>query len=105
VFARKAKSTRRKHGSTWHMDEVFVTLGGEPYLLWRAVDEHGAELDALAQKRRDKSAAMRFFRRLLRSNPCQAGSSPISCAAIRPRRRISRSSLALGMYSSRQPRA
>jgi transposase-like protein len=37
--------------------------------LWRAVDEHGAELDVLVQKRRDKAAAKRFFRRVLRSNP------------------------------------
>ena len=69
VFARQAKSTRSKPGSTWHMDEMLVTLRGEPYLLWRAVDEHGAELDVLVQKRRDKSAAKRFFRRLLSSNP------------------------------------
>jgi putative transposase len=34
-----------------------------------AVDEHGAELDVLGQKRRDKAAAKRFFRRVLRSNP------------------------------------
>jgi putative transposase len=46
-----------------------VTLRGEPYLLWRAVDEHGAELDVLAQKRRDKAAAKRFFKLVLRSNP------------------------------------
>lgn len=46
-----------------------MTLRGEPYLLWRAVDEHGTELDVLVQKRRDKAAATRFFRRLLRSNP------------------------------------
>jgi putative transposase len=48
---------------------MFVTLRGEPYLLWRAVDEHGAELDILLQKRRDKAAAKRFFKRVLRSNP------------------------------------
>ncbi len=59
----------RKLGSTWHLDEMFVTLRGEPYLLWRAVDEHGAELDILLQKRRDKAAAGRFFLRLLRSCP------------------------------------
>jgi transposase-like protein len=40
---------------------LFVTLRGEPYLLWRAVDERGAELDVLVQKRRDKAAAKRFF--------------------------------------------
>lgn len=55
--------------STGHLDEMFVTLCGEPYLLWRAVDEHGAELDVLVQKCRDKAAAKRFFRRVLRSNP------------------------------------
>jgi putative transposase len=48
---------------------LFVTLRGEPYLLWRAVDEHGAELDILVQKRRDKAAAKRFFKRVLRSSP------------------------------------
>ncbi len=48
---------------------MFVTLRGEPYWLWRAADEHGAELDVLVQKRRDKAAAKRFYWRLLRSNP------------------------------------
>jgi putative transposase len=68
-FAQRAKAARRKPASTWHPDEMFVTLRGEPYLLWRAVDELGAELDVLVQKRRDKAAAKRFFRRVLRSNP------------------------------------
>jgi putative transposase len=68
-FARRVKAARRRPGTTWHLDEVFVSLRGEPYLLWRAVDEHGAELDILVQKRRDKAAAERFFRRVLRS--CQ----------------------------------
>ncbi len=40
-------------------------LCGEPYLLWRAVDEHGVELDILLQKRRDKAAAKRFFQAFL----------------------------------------
>jgi len=39
------------------------------YLLWRAVDEHGADLDILLQKRCDKAAAKRFLKRLLRLNP------------------------------------
>ncbi|MGF6878521.1 putative transposase [Paraburkholderia sp. MM5477-R1] len=70
-FAQCAKAARRKPGSTWHLDELFVTLRGEPYLLWRAVDEHGADLDVLVQKRRNKAAAKRFFKRLLRSNPAR----------------------------------
>jgi transposase-like protein len=32
---------------------MFVTLRDGPYLLWRAIDEHGAELDILLQKRRE----------------------------------------------------
>src|ERR1700758_945810 len=68
-FAQRAKAARRKPGNTWHGEGLFVPLRGEPYLLWRAVDEHGAELDVLVQKRRDKTAAKRFFRRVLRSNP------------------------------------
>jgi putative transposase len=48
---------------------LFVTLRGEPYLLWRAVDEHGTDLDILLQKRRDKATARRFFRRVMRSSP------------------------------------
>jgi putative transposase len=43
-FAYRAKAARHKPGSIWHLDEMFVTLRGEPYLLWRAVDKHGAEL-------------------------------------------------------------
>ena len=68
-FAHGVNAVRRKPGSTWHLDEMFVTLRGEPYLLWRAVDEHGAELDILLQKWRDKAAAKRFFKRVLRSSP------------------------------------
>jgi putative transposase len=68
-FAHRAKAARSKTGSTWHLDEVFVKLRGEPYVLWRAVDEHGTELDVLLQKRRDTAAARRFFRKVLRSHP------------------------------------
>lgn len=68
-FVHRVKVARRKPGSTWNLDEMFVTLRGKPYLLWRAVDEHGVELDILLQQRRDKTAAQRFFKRALRSNP------------------------------------
>uniref|UniRef100_UPI002AAFC6B4 IS6 family transposase n=1 Tax=Paraburkholderia atlantica TaxID=2654982 RepID=UPI002AAFC6B4 len=64
-FAHRVKAARRKPGRTWNLDEVFVTLRGVPYLLWRAVDQHGAELDILLQKHRDKAAAKRFFNRVL----------------------------------------
>jgi putative transposase len=68
-FAHRVKAARRKPGTTWHFDEVFVTLRGEPYLLWRAVDQHGVELEILLQKRRDKATAKRFFKCVLAACP------------------------------------
>lgn len=68
-FAHRVKAARREPGGTWHPDEMFLTLRGEPDLLWRAVDQRGAELDILLQKRCDKAATKRFFKRVLRSYP------------------------------------
>jgi putative transposase len=49
-----------------HLDEVFVRINGERKYLWRAVDQDGNVLGILMQNRRDKAAARRFFRRLLK---------------------------------------
>jgi len=47
-----------------------VKINGEPFVLWRAVDEEGIELDVFLQKRRNKKAAIRLLSRLLRVHPC-----------------------------------
>jgi putative transposase len=64
-----ANSLRRRRpgaGDKWHLDEVFIKINGEQKYLWRAVDQDGNVLDILVQNRRDKAAARRFFRRLLK---------------------------------------
>ena len=48
------------------MDEVFLTISGARHYLWRAVDGEGEVLEILVQPRRDKAAAMRLLRKLLR---------------------------------------
>lgn len=48
-FAHQVKVTGRK-ASVWHLDKMCVRLRGEPYWLWRCVDEHGCELDVLLKK-------------------------------------------------------
>jgi putative transposase len=48
------------------MDEVFLTIKGERHYLWRAVDQDGNVLDILVQRRHDKRAAKKFFRKLLK---------------------------------------
>ncbi|MFJ9684024.1 IS6 family transposase [Streptomyces sp. NPDC101194] len=53
-------------GDKWHLDGVFITINGEQKYLWRAVDQDGNVLDILVQNRRNKAAARRFFRRLLK---------------------------------------
>jgi transposase-like protein len=53
-------------GDTWYLDELFVNIQGQPHYLWRAVDEDGDVIDILMQSRRDRRAATRFFRKLLK---------------------------------------
>jgi putative transposase len=48
------------------LDEVFLTIQGERYYLWRAVDREGPILDILVQRRRDQKAAKRVFHTLLK---------------------------------------
>lgn len=59
-------------GDTWHVDEVFVRIRGEWHYLYRAVDPDGDVIDIQVQKRRDKRAAKRFFRKCLKKH----GQSP-----------------------------
>lgn len=93
-FARCAKAMHGNPGSTWHLDEVFVKLRGEPYVLWRAVDEHGTELDVLLQKRRDKAAANASSSGYCDRTRFPARSLQTSCEATRRRRQSYRSWLA-----------
>ena len=57
-------------GDTWHLDELFVNIQGRQQYLWRAVDEDGDVLDILVQSRRNRQAAIRFFRKLLKRQGC-----------------------------------
>jgi putative transposase len=60
-----AKKRQGRLGDTWHLDEVFIKINGELHYLWRAVDQDGDTIDIRVQKRRNKAAAKRFFRKLL----------------------------------------
>jgi putative transposase len=50
----------------WHLDEMVIRIAGKRMYLWRAVDHEGELLDMLVQRRRDKQAALRLLRKLLR---------------------------------------
>ncbi len=65
-YVRRLKRQQRRLGDTWFLDEVFVTINGERQYLWRAVDQDGDVIDILVQSRRNRRAAVRFFRKLLK---------------------------------------
>lgn len=65
-IAARIRRDRLPVSDKWHIDEMVITIGGEPHWLWRAVDDRGDVLDILIQKRRNARAARRFLRMLMR---------------------------------------
>jgi putative transposase len=66
VYANRLRHKSPRPGDRWHLDEVFLKIDGRLHYLWRAVDQDGDVLDILVQSRRDKKAAKKFFRKLLK---------------------------------------
>jgi putative transposase len=65
-MANRIRRRLPRAGDKWHLDEVAVTIAGKKHWLWRAVDQDGIVLDILVQSRRDKAAAERLLRKLLK---------------------------------------
>src|SRR5438067_2721811 len=65
-YANRLRRRRPQPGDKWHLDEVFLTINGQRHYLWRAVDQDDNVLDILVQSRRNKHAAKKFFRKLLK---------------------------------------
>lgn len=66
MYTKRIRAHRGRLGDRWHLDEVFLRINGRLQYLWRAVDQDGEVLDILVQPRRNKKAAVTFFRRLLK---------------------------------------
>jgi putative transposase len=66
AYDRKLRKTRTGSNGVWHLDEMFVSINGKLMYLWRAVDGEGEVLDILVQSRRNKKAALKLMRKLLR---------------------------------------
>ena len=65
-YARKLRRLRSRPDGRWHLDEMFASINGKRMYLWRAVDSEGEVLDILAQSRRNKRAALKLLRKLLK---------------------------------------
>ncbi len=70
VFASEIRKRRvgqlRSSRWRWHLDEVFVKVNGVQHSFWRAVDHEGEVLEAFVSKMRDKKAALKFLRKLMK---------------------------------------
>ena len=66
AYANALRKRRPRPGDKGHLDEVFGQINGQQHYLWRAVDQDGHVLDILVQPRRDKRAAVKFLRKLLK---------------------------------------
>ena len=66
-YAQTLRKKRGRLGDIWHVDELFVKIQGHQLYLWRAVDQDGDVLEILVTKQRNKRAARRFFRKVLKS--------------------------------------
>jgi putative transposase len=66
MIAADLRRRRPKPHTSWHLDEVYLKIDGRMVYLWRAVDAEGEILDVLVQSKRDKHAAVRLMRKLLK---------------------------------------
>jgi len=66
IYAQQLRKTRPCPDVRWHLDEVFVSINGKRSYLWRAVDSEGEVLEILVQSRRNKRAALKLMRKLLK---------------------------------------
>ena len=62
----KLRRSRPRPDGRWHLDEVFVSIHGKRMYLWRAADSEREVLDILVQSRRNKRAALKLMRKLLK---------------------------------------
>ena len=69
LIARRLSKRRWPPTPRWHLDEEVFNIGGKRMFLWRAVDDEGAVLDVLVQRRRDTEAALKLLRRPLHNQP------------------------------------
>ena len=62
-FAKRWSHYARPVGTSWRVDETYISVHGQWTYLYRAVDKQGRTVDFLLSEHRDIAAAKRFFTR------------------------------------------
>ena len=70
VEIKKNRAAERQPNTQWrwHLDEGFVWIGGQNYYRWRTIDHDGEVMESFVTKRRDRKAALRFLRKVIKRN-------------------------------------
>ncbi|SEF13522.1 putative transposase [Rhizobiales bacterium GAS191] len=76
------KSVRFYYWAMRISTEMAVMISGKQFWLWRAVDSEGEVLDLLVQRRRNKTAAIKLMRKLLKKQGFTPGVLYPSSAAV-----------------------
>ena len=62
----------RKHkyvvGTSWRMDEIYIKIKGNWKYLYRTIDKNGETVDFLSAAKRDRKAALWFFKKTIASS-------------------------------------
>ena len=66
MLAADLRKRRPRPDTTCHFDDVYLKVDGRMVYLWRAVDAEGKVLDVLVQSKRNKHAALKPMRKLLK---------------------------------------
>src|SRR3984957_19489441 len=71
MFAAEIRKRRAAHMRgfiqwRWHLDEAFVKIHGKLRYLWRAVDHEGEVLEAVVTSKRNKAAALKLLKRIMK---------------------------------------
>ena len=67
AIAANIRKRRHRADCVWQLDEMIVRISGKRMYMWRAVDREGEVLDVLVQKRRNKAAALKLLKKLLKN--------------------------------------
>jgi putative transposase len=67
-FAKELRCRRHRPNSHWDLDEMAVLIAGRRFWLYREVDDEGEVRDMPLQRRREKTAAVKLMRKLLKKH-------------------------------------
>lgn len=65
-IARNLRRRQPRPGDIWHLEELVAVMSKRKFWLWRAVDQNGTVLEEILQSRRNKRAAKRLLRSLIK---------------------------------------